>query len=106
MAMKAAFADRNPHMADPNFQAVPVDWMISKERAHYWRDQIDSGAEFSAAFDINDTPSTTHVSVVDNAGQLCRPYPLSRLRFRCHHAGHGFHVQQLDDQLLPPAWTP
>ena len=68
MAMKAAFADRNPHMADPNFQEVPVAWMISKERAQYWRDQIDSGAEFSAAFDINDSPSTTHVSVVDDAG--------------------------------------
>ncbi|MEM7112936.1 MAG: gamma-glutamyltransferase family protein [Chloroflexota bacterium] len=68
MAMKAAFADRNPHMADPNFQEVPVDWMISKERASYWRDQIDSGAEISAAFNVADTPSTTHVSVVDGAG--------------------------------------
>ncbi|MCA9986273.1 MAG: gamma-glutamyltransferase [Anaerolineales bacterium] len=68
MAMKAAFADRNPHMADPYHEEVPVEWMISKERAQYWRDQINSGAEISAAFDVGDTPSTTHVSVVDGAG--------------------------------------
>lgn len=68
MAMKAAFADRNPHMADPNFQEVPVEWMTSKERASYWRAQIDQGADISAAFGVADTPSTTHVSVVDSAG--------------------------------------
>ncbi|MEZ4617783.1 MAG: gamma-glutamyltransferase [Caldilineaceae bacterium] len=37
MAMKAAFADRNQYMADPNFQDVPVEWMISKERAAQWQ---------------------------------------------------------------------
>src|SRR5690606_35707289 len=35
MAMRAAFADRNQYMADPNFEDVPLDWMISKERAAY-----------------------------------------------------------------------
>ena len=68
MAMKAAFADRNPHMADPQFNEVPLGWMTSKDRAAYWRDQIDSGAEIEVSFTTTETPHTTHVSVVDSAG--------------------------------------
>jgi gamma-glutamyltranspeptidase/glutathione hydrolase len=68
MAMKAAFADRNRHMADPNFQDVPVDWMISKERAAEWRAHIDAGKPINADFVITGTPDTTHVSVVDRDG--------------------------------------
>lgn len=37
MAMKAAFADRNPYMGDPVFAQVPAEWMISKDRAAEWR---------------------------------------------------------------------
>ncbi len=68
MAMKAAFADRNPHMADPNFVDVPLAWMLSRERAAYWRDQIDSGAEIDVRFTTTESPHTTHISVVDSAG--------------------------------------
>jgi gamma-glutamyltranspeptidase/glutathione hydrolase len=68
MAMKAAFADRNPFMADPAFIDVPAAWMISKERAAYWRDQIEAGAEIKPTPAANDAPSTTHVSVVDGDG--------------------------------------
>lgn len=68
MAMKAAFADRNPYMADPNFEDVPTDWMITKERAQHWRDVIDRGGEISVDFTATEAPSTTHVSVVDAAG--------------------------------------
>jgi gamma-glutamyltranspeptidase/glutathione hydrolase len=68
MAMKAAFADRNRHMADPEFQAVPVDWMISKERAAQWRARIDAGQPIDADFVPTGTPDTTHVSVVDSQG--------------------------------------
>ncbi|MEZ4868643.1 MAG: gamma-glutamyltransferase family protein [Caldilineaceae bacterium] len=68
MAMKAAFADRNRTMADPNFNDVPVDWMISKERAAEWRAHIDAGKPISADFVPTGTPDTTHVSVVDSQG--------------------------------------
>lgn len=68
MAMKAAFADRNHHMADPNFQEVPIDWMISKEHAAEWRAHIDAGKPIDADFVITGTPDTTHVSVVDTQG--------------------------------------
>jgi gamma-glutamyltranspeptidase/glutathione hydrolase len=68
MAMKAAFADRNPHLGDPAFADVPLEWMIAKERAEYWRQQIDSGREIKVAFNVTEPPDTTHVSVVDDAG--------------------------------------
>ncbi|MCB0127340.1 MAG: gamma-glutamyltransferase, partial [Caldilineaceae bacterium] len=68
MAMKAAFADRNQYMADPNFQDVPVEWMISKERAAQWRARIDAGEPINADFVPTGTPDTTHVSVIDSQG--------------------------------------
>lgn len=70
MAMKAAFADRNPHMADPNFADVPTEWMISKERAAFWRDHIAEGKPIHAEFTPTGSPHTTHVSVVDAAGNV------------------------------------
>lgn len=68
MAMKAAFVDRNRYMADPNFQEVPVEWMISKERAAEWRAHIDAGKPINADFVPTGTPDTTHVSVIDSQG--------------------------------------
>ncbi len=68
MAMKAAFADRNRTMADPEFNAVPVDWMIAKERAAQWRAHIDAGKPIDASFVPTGTPDTTHVTVVDSLG--------------------------------------
>ncbi|MBX3013157.1 MAG: gamma-glutamyltransferase family protein [Caldilineaceae bacterium] len=68
MAMKAAFADRNRSMADPEFNEVPVEWMISKERAAQWRAHIDAGKPIDASFTPTGTPDTTHVTVVDSAG--------------------------------------
>jgi len=68
MAMKAAFADRNPLLADPLFADVPTDWMISKERAAAWRSRIDAGAPIMVSFSAGESPHTTHVSVIDDAG--------------------------------------
>ena len=68
MAMKAAFADRNPYLGDPEFVAVPLGWMTSKARAAEWRKRIDAGAAISVAFTPTEPPDTTHVSVVDRWG--------------------------------------
>lgn len=68
MAMKAAFADRNQTMADPEFNEVPVEWMIAKERAAAWRAHINAGKPIQASFMPTGTPDTTHVSVVDRQG--------------------------------------
>lgn len=68
MAMKAAFVDRNQHMADANFVKVPLDWMCSKARGAYWREVIDSGKPIEASPVVTGTPTTTHVTVVDKHG--------------------------------------
>lgn len=68
MAMKAAFADRNPYMADPDMGDVPLDWMISKERAAYWRERIDAGDEIKVDFTATGTPTTTQVTTADAQG--------------------------------------
>jgi gamma-glutamyltranspeptidase/glutathione hydrolase len=69
MAMKAAFTDRNRLIADPQFEEVPLAWMMSKARAAEWRDHIDAGKPIEeAAFTPTGTPDTTHVSVVDRHG--------------------------------------
>ena len=68
MAMKAAFADRNPHLGDPAYVAVPLAHMTSKQRAQEWRERIDREQEILVSFVPPEPPDTTHVSVVDNAG--------------------------------------
>jgi gamma-glutamyltranspeptidase/glutathione hydrolase len=68
MAMKAAFADRNPHLGDPEFGDVPLAWMTSKERAAYWRAQIDAGKPIVVSDTPTTAPDTTHVSVADRDG--------------------------------------
>lgn len=67
MAMKAAFADRNRYLGDMEFVDVPLDWMISKERAKEWRQHIDAGKPIRVSF-AGEPPDTTHVSVVDRWG--------------------------------------
>lgn len=70
MAMKAAFADRNQTMADPEFNEVPraLKSMIAKERAAASQDHINAGKPIEASFMPTGTPDTTHVSVVDRQG--------------------------------------
>jgi gamma-glutamyltranspeptidase/glutathione hydrolase len=70
MAMKAAFADRNPFLGDREFGDVPLDWMIAKERAVEWRELIDSGKPIAVRYAPPEPPHTTHVSVVDGRGNF------------------------------------
>ena len=68
MAMKAAFADRNPYMADPRREKVPLTWMMSKERAAHWHDVISNGDSIDVSFTFPGSPDTTHVTTVDKWG--------------------------------------
>lgn len=68
LAMKAAFADRNPHLGDPAFVDVPLNWMIDKARAAEWRATIEAGGPIPSVRATSGTPHTTHVSVVDRFG--------------------------------------
>lgn len=65
MAMKAAFADRNRYLGDPEWVQVPLEWMISKERAAEWRRRIDAEQDIVVSFAPAEPPDTTHVSVAD-----------------------------------------
>src|SRR5207248_616382 len=40
-ALKCAFSDREHYVADPEFVDVPIDALLSKERAAAWRARID-----------------------------------------------------------------
>ena len=82
MAMKAAFADRNPHLGDPAFVDVPLAWMTSKERAAYWRAQIDAGRRSWSATRRSTAPDTTHVSRGRRARHLRGPDPLAGMARR------------------------
>jgi gamma-glutamyltranspeptidase/glutathione hydrolase len=68
LAMKAAFADRSPHLGDPRFVEVPLAWMTSKERAAAWRRRIEAGEPIRVDFTPSEPPDTTHVTVVDRQG--------------------------------------
>ena len=70
MAMKAAFADRNPHMADPQFAEIPTEWMMDPARADHWAEAILRGDPIKVSFQPQGSKDTTHVSVVDRQG-LC-----------------------------------
>ncbi len=68
MAMKAAFADRNPYLGDTEFVDVPLEWMVSKKRAADWQRRIEAGEPIRVSFTPSEPPHTTHVSVVDRQG--------------------------------------
>ena len=68
MAMKAAFADRNVWLADPEFVEVPLQEMIAPQRGEHWRRIIDAGQPIEVSRGEAGPPDTTHVTVVDAAG--------------------------------------
>lgn len=75
-AMRRAFADRALHLGDPNFNPqMPVEELISKEYAKKVGATIELGmasvsdsANFSAAHLVEESPETTHISIVDKEG--------------------------------------
>lgn len=67
-AMQAAHSDKAKWLGDPDFVAVPIDKMISKERAAEWRKKIDAGEEIKVSLYMPDSKDTTHLSVFDQEG--------------------------------------
>jgi gamma-glutamyltranspeptidase/glutathione hydrolase len=79
-AQKLAFADRNEYVADPDFADVPAAELTDKDYAKSRRGEIDpeKAASYkpgnlqvageSSGEDENTEGSTTHVSVIDAAG--------------------------------------
>jgi len=75
-ALRRSFVDRALHLGDPDFVTVPIDRLISKEHAERWRESIDPSRATPSddiAGDLagtleDESPSTTHFSVVDRFG--------------------------------------
>jgi gamma-glutamyltranspeptidase / glutathione hydrolase len=66
-AMGWAFADRERLLADPKFADVPVEHLLDKAYAEEARRRVGAGERFAGRPPI-ESPTTTHVSVVDGEG--------------------------------------
>lgn len=66
-AMAAAHHDREAWLADPEFADVPVETMLSDERAEYWAARIRAG-ELPPRRREEPPSCTTHLSIYDEAG--------------------------------------
>lgn len=68
-AMKAATADKEAHVGDPAFVDVPLDHLLSEELAASYAERIRRGEKIPVErFNMPEPPDTTHVAVVDSAG--------------------------------------
>lgn len=73
-SMKVAYADRSQHLGDPDFWPVPVEWLTSETYADATRRSIDpnqarpSDQIRAGAPAAEESPDTTHFSVVDRHG--------------------------------------
>ena len=73
-AERRAFADRAEHMGDPDFWKVPVKTMISdtyltQRMSDYTPNKAGNSKEINAG-KISESEDTTHLSVVDGAGNI------------------------------------
>ena len=101
-AQKAGFADRATYLADPDFEDVPVDMLVSKDHARGWRERIDAGEEFEVpGLDLAESKDTTTVSVMDEKGNAiaithtlgspCSGVVVEGLGFLFNNSMHVFH---------------
>lgn len=63
---QAAFRDAFDHLADPTHEPVPIEWMISDDRAASWRAKVSLAAPSGAA--APDGADTTSLAVADGYG--------------------------------------
>lgn len=71
--MRRAYADRAAHLGDPDFWAVPLDWLTSKAYAAELRaairpDRATPSDQVSAGTPRLEGANTTHLSVMDRDG--------------------------------------
>jgi gamma-glutamyltranspeptidase/glutathione hydrolase len=73
---RLAYADRSKHLGDPDFYPVPIDWLTSKAYARELAATIDmqiardSADVAPGAAPIEESPDTTHYSVMDGDGNV------------------------------------
>ncbi len=73
---RLAYADRSKHLGDPDYYDVPADWLMSKAYARQLAATIDMkrarpSSEVSPGVPpANESPDTTHFSVIDSDGNV------------------------------------
>jgi gamma-glutamyltranspeptidase/glutathione hydrolase len=109
---KLAFADREAYYGDPDFDDVPMDWLLSKEYADHRREEIDDVAsdamrpglvngalpEWAMAFDV----------AADNRAALEMNGPGGERAYRIKHGhlGDTTHLDAVDKHGNMVAATP
>lgn len=75
-AMRQAYADRSKYLGDPDFNNIPMKWLMSKEYAQETLQKI-SMKKARDSKDVNpgiapqpESPDTTHYSVIDRHGNI------------------------------------
>ena len=73
-AERRAFADRATHLGDPDFYKVPIKTLLSNHYIDTRMQDYDSikasKSEEIKAGDIKESEETTHISIVDNVGNM------------------------------------
>ena len=73
-AMKMVYADKAAYAADPDFFDVPVDSLIAKKHAkklHHFINMKQATFDYSPpVFKVTESNSTSHLSVVDEQGNI------------------------------------
>src|SRR6185369_9413370 len=71
-SLQFAFADRATHYGDPDFVRIPVQALLSPQRGRTLRHRMSAATTFSPSYygdhTLGDDAGTSHVSVVDRAG--------------------------------------
>lgn len=110
-AMKRAYADRSTHLADPDYYDNPLGWLTSKDYAR----EIAAGISMGQAIPSSqiapgtppteESPDTTHFSVMDAAGNaVVNTYTLNfSYGSGITVAGAGFLLNnEMDDFVAKP----
>jgi len=69
-AIASAFADVDATAGDPTAARVPIDWLLSDERAREWHDRIVSGERARDPRPVTAGSDTTAMVVADAAGNV------------------------------------
>ncbi|MEX2531706.1 MAG: gamma-glutamyltransferase, partial [Gemmatimonadota bacterium] len=111
-AWKRAYADRNQLLADPDFEDIPLEEMISREYAISRAADIDlatatPSSEVGPGLEVGEGTETTHYSIVDRWGNAVSVTTTINLSFgsKVTVAGAGFLLNnEMDDFAARPGF--
>ena len=69
-AMRCAFRDYADHGDDPDYADVPIEQIVSKDRAAAWRAAIEAGRGDAPLEGTGLPPGTTHITATDADGNI------------------------------------